>query len=267
MNISSGISEKNRKLLDELNRAQKGLFSSDQASNALNLPLKKTSILLAYFARKGWLSRARRGLYITVPLGTINPQAFKGNPWVVASRIFEPCYIGGWTAAEYWEFSDQIFNSIVVFTLRRLRSKNIKIHDTDFILKFINKKYFGKTKPVWVDNEKIQLSDPIQTIVDILDDPAIGGGIRNVADIVREYFKSQYRNDTEIMNYIASKNNRTIYKRLGFLIETFGIEAPDLKDQCKGKISAGFGLLDPTIEPKGHFNGQWKLRINSNVNK
>ena len=69
----SGISEKNRKLLDNLNRTQKGPFSSKEASKSLGLPLADVSAILTYFAAKGWLSRVRRGLYITVPLGTVNP--------------------------------------------------------------------------------------------------------------------------------------------------------------------------------------------------
>jgi len=263
----SGISEKNRKLLDNLNRTQKGPFSSKEASKSLGLPVKDVSVILTYFATKGWLSRVRRGLYITVPLGTVNPKEYRENPLVVANKVFDPCYIGGWSAAEHWEFTDQIFNSVVVFTLRRYRNKALQIQGTDYVLKFINKKYFGLTKQVWIENAKIQMSDPIQTIIDILDDPTIGGGMRNVADIVREYFKSQYRNDDEIIKYINRRGNRTIYKRLGYLIEACGIDAPKLKDACAKNISAGFSLLDPAVEPGGSFNSKWNLRINVVIDK
>lgn len=263
----SGISEKNRKLLDILNRTQKGPFSVDEAANVLEMSSRNASVLLSYFTRRGWLSRVRRGLYITVPLGTVNPQELKENPWVVANRIFAPCYIGGWSAAEYWEFTEQIFNSVVVYTSRRPRKKNIRIQGTDFILKFVNEKYFGKTRGIWVENEKIQLSDPTQTIVDILGDPSIGGGMRNIADIVCEYFRSQHRNDEEIFNYIVISNNRTIFKRLGYLIDVCSIDASILKEKCRTNISKGFSLLDPTIEAKGTFNSKWNLRINVGINK
>ena len=36
--------------------------------------------------------------------------------WVLARAVFEPCYIGGWSAAEHWGFTEQIFNSTMVFT-------------------------------------------------------------------------------------------------------------------------------------------------------
>ena len=263
----SGISETNRKLLDDLARSQKGPFSIKEASKVLGLSRNKIRIVLAYLVRKGWLSRVKRGVYISVPLGTVNPQEYKEHPWVVADHVFAPCYIGGWSAAEHWELTDQIFNSVVIFTLRKFKNTSINIQGTNFVIKRISEKYFGKTKVDWVENIKISVSDPLQTIVDILDDPFIGGGMRNVADIVQEYFKSQYRNDDEIVKYIDRKNNRTIYKRFGFLIESFSIDALKLMAMCEKKISAGFSLIDPTIEAKGSFNSKWNLRINVSIDK
>lgn len=263
----SGISETNRKLLDDLARSQKGPFSIQEASKALGLPKNKTSITLAYLVRKGWLSRVRRGLYISVPLGTVNPQEYKEHPWVVANHVFDPCYIGGWSAAEHWGLTDQIFNSIVVVTLRKFKNTSMNIQGTDFLIKRVSKKNFGVAKAVWIENIKISLSDPLQTVVDIIDDPSIGGGMRHVVDIVQEYFKSQHRNDDEIVKYIDRKNNRTVFKRLGFLIEFLGIDAATLKEICEKKISAGFSLLDPTIEAKGSFNSKWNLRINVSIDK
>ncbi len=261
----SGISEKFRIILDELNRTQKGPFSSKEAATATGLPFDKASSILTYFTAKGWLSRVRRGLYITVPLGTVNPREYKENPLVVANRVFAPCYVGGWSAAEHWELTDQIFNSVVVFTLRRYRKKALQVQGTDFVLKFINKKYFGQTRQVWIGNTKVQISDPVQTIVDILDDPAIGGGMRNVADILQEYFKSSHRDDDAIIKYIECRNNRTIYKRLGYLIEALGIDAVKLKEACEKSISVGYSLLDPAIEAKGSFKSRWNLRINVRI--
>lgn len=261
----SGISEKNRRILDNLNRLRKGPFLIAEAATALNMPLEEARILLAYFVRKGWLARVRRGLYITVPLGTLNPQEYKENPWIVAERVFSPCYIGGWSAAEHWEFTDQIFNSIVVFTLRKFRSKNMRIQGTDYVLKFVKEKYFGKTKPVWVENIKVQVSDPAQTIIDVLDDPSIGGGMRNVRDVVERYFQSEHRDNTLIISYIKIKGNRTVNKRLGYLIETLNIKAPELLRYCTKNISSGFSLLDPSVESKGSFNTKWNLRINVTI--
>lgn len=267
MKMISGIDEKNRKLIDSLNRFGKNIFSVKDAAEIMGLPIKNARLYLSYFARRGWLSRIKPGLYMSVPLGIINPQEYRENPWIVANRVFSPCYIGGWSAAEHWDLTDQIFSSIFVFTGRLFRKKNVKIQGTDFVLKLVRKKNIGHTKGVWIENVKVQVAEPTQTIVDMLDDPAVGGGIRHITEIVKNYFNSEHRNDSELSKYISENNNRTIYKRLGYIIETFNIQAPNLIEVYRENISAGYSILDPTIKNKGTFNRRWNLRVNAEIEK
>ncbi len=265
MKIIAGISDKYRTILDEMHRAFSGPFSGPEVAARLHLPNDKTVFLMSYFERKGWLSRIRRGLYVLVPLGTANPSEYKKHPWIVANRVFDPCYIGGWSAAGHWEYTDQIFNSIVVFTSRRFRSKTMLIQGTEYILKFVGNPYLGRTKNVWLENKKIQVSDPIQTLADILDDPSLGGGIRLVAEILKSYFESEHRSDDVITDYIETKKNKSIYKRLGHLIDVMNIDAANLKNQCLERISAGYSLLDPGVEAKGAFVRKWNLKVNVEI--
>ncbi len=262
-----GINKKNRSSLDLLHRFGKNLFSIKDASKIIGLPVNDTRLYLGYLARRGWLSRVKPGLYVSVPLGTVNPQKYRENPWIVANRIFAPCNIGGWSAAEHWEFTDQIFNSIFVFTARMFRKKNIIIQGTEFILKLVRAKKISHTKSMWIENVKVQVSDPSQTIVDILNDPAVGGGIRHVSDIVRNYFNSEYRNDVELLNYIKENTNRTVYKRLGYILEISDINVPDIIKECHKNISSGYSVLDPAIKIKGSFKRRWNLRVNAEVVK
>lgn len=260
-----GINEKNRKLLDSLNRFEKKIFSIKDASEIMGLPIKDTRLYLAYFARRGWLARVKRGLYISVPLGTVNPQEYKENPWIVANRVFSPCYVGGWSAAECWDLTEQIFNTIYIFTFRAFRNKNVNVQGTDFVLRFLNEKDSRHTKGIWIENIKIQVSDPTQTIVDILNDPSAGGGIRHVADIIENYFNSEHRDKAKLLEYVKENRNKTIYKRLGFILETLNIPVNDVIYNCRKNISAGYSVFDPTIKNKGIFNRRWNLRVNAEI--
>ncbi len=265
MNKASGIDEKNRKLLDSLNRLGKNLFSVKEAARTMGLSDYEARLKLGYLARRGWLARIKPGLYVPVSLGTDNPQEYKENPWIVANRVFSPCYIGGWSAAEHWDLTEQIFNSVFVGTVKLFRKKEVKIQGTDFVLKL--KKSIRHTKSVWLENIKIQVSDPAQTLVDILDDPASGGGIRNIAEIVKNYFESEYRNNTELLKYISETNNRTIFKRLGYILEVLDVDMPDVISECRKNISAGYSVFDPAIKNKGTFNRRWNLRVNAEIGK
>lgn len=257
-----GITEENRRLLDKLHRETTGPFSVSVAAKIFRLDQYSTAHLLAYWASRGWLSRIRRGLYITVPLGARSPSGRREDPWIVAATLFEPGYVGGWTACEHWGLTEQIFSEIVVFTARRVRIRKQLIQDTKFVLKVILKERLFGTVNVWRQQIKVQVSDPSRTVVDILSDPKIGGGIRHVAQVVKEYFSSEYRDDGKLKNYISQLKNRTIPKRLGYLLEIFQIHAPELMQYCKTNISAGYSKLDPTVKTKGKLLRRWNLEVN-----
>ncbi|MGR3320044.1 MAG: type IV toxin-antitoxin system AbiEi family antitoxin domain-containing protein [Candidatus Anammoxibacter sp.] len=265
MQNKAGINEKNRKRLDALNRCGKNLFSIEEAAEIIDVPIKETRLYLSYLARRGWLARVKRGLYISVPLGIDNPHEYKENPWLVADRIFSPYYIGGWSATEHWGLTDQIFNSVFVFTSRPFRHKNIVVQGSNFALKFSNEGVFKHTKGVWIDNVKIRISDPVQTIVDVLDDPATGGGIRHVADIIENYFTSEYKEEAKLLDYIKEKGNKTIYKRLGFILERLNISSGVVVAVCRENISRGYSAFDPKIRNKGIYSRRWNLRVNAEI--
>ena len=257
-----GISENNRKRLDKLNQSTNSPFTIKDATNILNLPIDQTRMLLGYLARKGWLSRVRRGLYITIPLGTINPPEYKEDPWIVALKIYSPSYIGGWSAAEHWELTDQIFKDIVVFTLKKFRTRKTEIQRTSYILIPTRKEMMFGLSHVWRKSFKIKISDPSRTLVDILNIPSTGGGIRHVSEIVKNYFESEHRTDNQIATYIKRIGNRTIYKRLGYIIEKLEIDAHKLLVKCKNNLSKGYSILDPDVKAKGKILRRWNLRIN-----
>ncbi len=267
-NINSplgGISKENREKIDIINRKFSEPFEVSDIKNLFGIKRTKASRLLAHWASKGWLTRIRRGLYITVPLGAEDPMTRSEDPWIVANKVFEPCYVGGWSACEHWGLTEQIFDSVVIFTGSKIRNSNLTIQSTNFLLKPLTRnKYFG-TKTIWRGRTKIQVSDATRTIVDILNDPLIGGGMRNVADIIKQYFVSEIRNDNLLSEHIKKFKNKTIYKRLGYILETFNIDASDLLRKCKKNLSQGFSLLDPSATDKGKYLRKWNLRINVNI--
>lgn len=263
--VLGGISRDNRKRLEALHREAKGSLRAVDAARILSIPEDRARRLLRYLAERGWLARVRRGLYVPVPLEARRPGQWQEDPWVVAARTFSPGYIGGWSACEHWGLTDQLFREIVVFTARRVRHRRVDIQGTPMRAKVVSQaKLFG-TRQVWRRQVAVQVSDPSRTVVDILDDPEIGAGIRHVADVVREYFTSEHRDDRRLIDYIRRVGNRTVFKRLGLLIEMLGIDAPDLIDVCLRGKSAGITSLDPSMPAEGHIVSRWNLRLNAQI--
>jgi predicted transcriptional regulator of viral defense system len=197
-----------------------------------------------------------------VPLGAERPAEWREDPWVVAARVFAPGYLAGWTACEHWGLTEQIFRDVQVVTARRLRHRAQEIQGTRFRAKTVAPDRLFGTKVDWRGQSRIEVSDPSRTVVDLLDDPSLGGGIRHVAEIVATYFGSEHRDDRLLQDHARRLGNRTVWKRLGYLLECLTIDAPELTKACREGMSAGISLLDPSAGTKGPVLKRWNLRIN-----
>lgn len=257
-----GINRENRALLERLHREIPGAFDIEHASAVLDLDAGRTRTLLAYFARRGWLSRVRRGLYVAVPLDTRRPGEWTEDAWIVAERTFSPCYIGGWTACQHWGLTDQVFRTVLVVTGRKVRDREPVIQGTPYRVTVRSEdKLFGTTM-VWRQQVRVRVSDPSRTIVDLLDDPTLGGGMRHVADVVYEYLIGEHRDDELLIAYADRLGNRAGFKRLGFVLEHLGVDALGLVAACLERRSAGLVALDPSVRVKGRIVRRWGIRAN-----
>ncbi|MBI3099534.1 MAG: hypothetical protein HYY93_15105 [Planctomycetes bacterium] len=265
MRTIHGISAVNRKRLESLHRQLKGPFSVEEAATVWKLDSTRARRLLAQLASSGWLSRVRRNAYTAVPLGATAPGEWREDPWIVAAKTFAPCYLGGWTACEHWGLTEQIFREIIVVTSRRVRHRVQDIQGTRVRIKVVSAARIFGLQTVRRGQSKVPLSDPTRTVLDLLDDPTMGGGMRHVAEVVRGYFEGSARDDARMVSDADRIGNRTIFKRLGYLIETLGLSAPDLSQTCRGRLSAGIGLLDPAAKPVGPILKRWGLRVNAKV--
>lgn len=257
-----GINRENRAQVERLHREMPGAFGVSEAAAALGLQEEQAGKLLPYLARRGWLSRVRRGLYVAVPLDARRPGEWLEDAWIVADRVFSPCYIGGWTACEHWDLTEQTFRTILVVTSKKVRHREQVIQSTPFRVTVRSEdRLFGRT-PVWRGQVRVQVSDPTRTVVDILDDPTLGGGMRSVADVVHEYFASEHREDDLLTEYADRLGNRAVFKRLGYLLEHIGLDAPDLVATCLERRSSGLVALDPSVDTKGRILRRWGVRVN-----
>ena len=97
-------------------------------------------------------------------------------------------------------------------------------------------------------------------MADLLSEPSLGGGIRHVADVLEAYFESEHFDEVLLTDYAARLDNRTAFKRLGYLAETLDVGSPSLLELCRDSMSAGIGLLDPDLSPRGPQLRRWNLQ-------
>jgi predicted transcriptional regulator of viral defense system len=203
----------------------------------------------------------RRGLYIPVPVEAENPATWSEDPLVLGDAVWAPCYFTGWTAANHWGLTEQIFRTTIVKTTRRIRGAHERLLDYDYWLAHIAPSLLEwGMRSVWRDDRRVQLADQARTVIDVLDEPALGGGIRHCAEILAAYLSS---NDwPTLIEYGERIENRTVFKRLGYLVEATGLPATGLAEECRRRISKGVSLLDPAAPETGRRAMDWGLRIN-----
>ena len=109
----------------------------------------------------------------------------------------------------------------------------------------------------------MHFADPARTVVDILDTPKLGGGIRHGAEILMAYLDEQ--DPARLIEYGDRLGNRAVFKRLGYLIETLDLDLPGLVSACKERLSSGISALDPDGPDGGRRAMSWRLRVNATV--
>src|SRR5579883_3386310 len=256
-----GLRDKGRQLLGKLLQASQESITVAEASHILNISRYHAAGLLAMWAKNGWLYRVRRGLYIPIPLQSSSTDVTPTEPWLIAHKLFPPCYIGGWTAAHHWGLTEQIFHSIFVMTTKKVHQREQNLNGVIFKVKTIlPKKIFG-TQPIWSGKVKIAISDPTKTVIDGLNDPTVVGGIRMLADILSVYVSSKEFNQEKLFKYAKAMNNSAVYKRLGFLIEQVKSNATtSIAAECKKNLKSGYSQLEPAIKGD-HLETRWNLWV------
>ena len=260
----AGIERNTREKLIEIRRATGPVFDVGEASRVLQMPASAVAKLLARWVEQGWLIRVKRGSYMVVPPEARSPDEVSEDPLIVASRVFDPCYIGGWSAAEQWGLTEQIFRTVIVITTRKVGTRDVKIRSTDYLIKTILQSRFFGLKSVWRENFKISFSDPTKTIVDMLDDPSLAGGGRMLADILNAYVMSKDYDPRLLLDYSARMNNGAIYKRLGYLLEGNKKGSEELLAQLRTRLTSGNAKLDPSV-PCKKLVTRWRLFVPNGV--
>jgi predicted transcriptional regulator of viral defense system len=256
---SHGISRAGREELTALLSRGRRLLTVEDTVAALGSTPKDAAKKLARWAGLGWLRRVRRGLYIPVPLEAENPHLWSEDALYLADAVWHPCYFTGWTAANHWSLSEQVFRTTVVRTAQRVRAARQTLLEHEYLVAHVPEAAIWGVTSDWRHERPIQIADRARTVVDMLAEPSIGGGMRHVAEILRVFLDED--EGDKLIRYGDRLGNRVVFKRLGFVAERLG-DHPRLVAACRERLASGYPLLDPAGPRRGRHAAKWGLRIN-----
>jgi predicted transcriptional regulator of viral defense system len=255
--LSNPTLAKGRLQLSRVLQRSGDLVSVADASDALGVDRRRAARLLSRWRAQGWLRRLRRGIYAPVPLTALGQDQVLEDPWVVVPELFGPAYVGGWSAAEHWGLTEQVFRGACVLTRRPVREKEVAIQGIPFALTHVGDRFMFGTRPVWRGQARVEVSDPAKTVVDMMSMPALGGGIRHAARCLDQFLADESAAADLLIAAADRLGNGAVFKRLGFLAERRGGPA-GLIEACRGRLTAGNARLDPAL-PCPRLSKRWRL--------
>jgi predicted transcriptional regulator of viral defense system len=253
----STLGEKEAFLVRSLAAEGKTIFETEDASRLLGRGAKA---IVHRLALKKWVLPLKRGLYAMVPLnvGVKGADAFVVHNFVIASLLVEPYYIGYWSALNHHGLTDQIPRTTFIATTKARHA--LQVLDAEYyFVKLAHAKFFG-WREAEIEGRTVKISDAEKTIADCLDHPEHCGGIEQVARAV--YFSHEEIDLPRVVRYAKRMNNRTIIKRLGYVLEVTGLLSQYRDLFATYKPSSGFSKLDALSPRAGKHNSRWGLLIN-----
>jgi predicted transcriptional regulator of viral defense system len=242
--------------------APSGLITTRAAAELLGVRPNQASLTLGRLVQRGWLIRVRRGLYLVLPLEAGSESGVLEDPWILARELYAPCYIGGWTAAEHWGLTEQLFRSTFVITAATVRYSLETFLELDFRIVRAKRDRVASVATIWRGRERVAVSDRERTIADALAKPSWVGGIRHLVQILRAYRQSKEWNPDRLIERLDEIGSGAAFKRLGYLTETIFPDRPRLIDAALERRTTGNVKLDPSVPGLGRLATRWRLWLN-----
>ena len=249
------------RLLNRLAADGKVVFSTDQARAALKGPDQNVNKILYRLTHKRWVLRLERGKYLLLPLEAGTDGAYTVHEFVIAAHLVEPYAIAYASAFSFHDLFDLLPQTVFVATTSR--KDDVVVQELGLRFRFVTltpHKFFG-FQAITIEEHPVQITRPSKTLVDGLDRPDLCGGVVEMTKAIQRY-ANQYGDWQQLTTDAQRLRNRTVFKRLGYLVELMGLDLGDWAERWRSQISAGETLLDPRYGRRGPYDSRWNLRLN-----
>jgi predicted transcriptional regulator of viral defense system len=230
-----------------------------QGITGLSAPL--ASSLLHKAVLRGLVSRLKPGVFVIVPPELGSTSEYAGDPYLTAKRLAgdAPCFISHGSAMEIHRMVTQPQLAIFACSPKRLRSRTL--HGTEFRFVFIKPEhYFGTMKHWATKQESVDISDLERTVIDGLRQPEYCGGVTEVAKGL--WMRHQDMQAANLVDYALRIGTGAVLRRLGYLLELYGIAPENELARLRGTLSETYAPLDPLLPEEGTHLRRWRLQLN-----
>ncbi len=233
------------------------IFNIDQAREvAIQLKIRSNYVVevLHYSLKGGWILRLKKGVYaFSADSGFIDPP----HQFEIAMALVSPCAISHWTAMAYHHLTQQSSNVVFAITPNSSSIPRSINKERFHFVKIKKEHYFGVQK-VWIEQSQIYITDLERTLLDGLMMPQYCGDFQ---EVLHAFKMLDNKLDVEKIIEYALKLDKSVIKRLGWILEKVNVEKSYLKILLQVPINS-YRKLDPTGSSKGPYNRKWMIQEN-----
>jgi predicted transcriptional regulator of viral defense system len=249
------------RLLNGLYDRAQTTFTLADAAEITGLRPALASSLLHKAARRGLVSRLKRGVWVLVPPELGSAAEYAGNPYLTAGRLVggAPHFISHASAMELHRMVTQ--PQFVVFASSTKRVPNRTLAGTEFRFVLIKPgQFFGTTKHWVTKQESVDISDLERTVIDGLRQPEYCGGVTEVAKGL--WMRHADMQPDKLVDYALRLSVGAVTRRLGYLLELYGVAPEHALARLQGCLTPTYAPLDPMLPREGRHVARWRLQMN-----
>ena len=249
------------RLVIELHERGKPLFSHADVEAITGLQPKSARNFAASLVRRGVATRLKPGLFILVPFELGREREYLGNPLVVARELVDGAdyYISHASAMDIHRMVTQPQLVVYATSPKAIRPRAVLGAEFRFV-RCKPEHLFGTTDHWATKTEKVRVSDIERTVVDGLKQPEHCGGFTEVAKGF--WMRREDIDAGKLVDYALRLGVGAVIRRLGYVLETFEVDAPREMERLRQRLTATYAILDPLLPAEGKLMARWRLRLN-----
>lgn len=246
--LKKNLNQEQKDFLIYLDNEEIEIFIFSDIESRLGIPNQNLSNILANLIHYNFLVKLEKGKYCRPNFN---------NNFVIANYLCKKSAIAYLSALNHYGLTEQIPNTIFVQTDKLKRSKKVLNVDYKFI-KVHPKKITGITTE-GRGSYKFRITDTEKTIIDCFDLPQYSGGF---AELVRAFYNAGL-NKKKMLDYAIAVDNVSIFKRISYLSELFGMKGFKIfQKETEKRLKSKYTYLSQFSEKTGKYISRWKLCLN-----
>jgi predicted transcriptional regulator of viral defense system len=225
------------------------------------LSAKSARNLVAGLVNRGLATRLKPGLFILVPFELGREREYLGNPYVVARELADTpeYYVSHASAMDLHQMVTQPQLAVFVTSPKATRPRTVLGTEFRFV-RCKREDLFGIVELWATKTERVRVSDLERTVIDGLKQPEHCGGLTEVAKGF--WMRRDAIAVTKLVDYALRLDVGAVVRRLGFLLETFEVDAPAEIERLRAELTATYAPLDPLMPAEGPWHARWRVRVN-----